>query len=152
MLYTKSSKHMEGIDVNFQTTKSFCLPSLPQLPTGFLSKNATLCHNFIKWFLFSSELQITVKGKTKFFKDWWRDLGKTQRQTLHVHVARFRFLEKGTFSYLPSHWPVSTRLLLMTMSISRAPYSTASLISASLVSRGVCPAGNPAATSMKGGR
>lgn len=38
----------------------------------------------------------------------------------------------------------------MTMSISRAPYSTASLISASLVSRGVCPAGNPAATSMKG--
>lgn len=54
--------------------------------------------------------------------------------------------------YLPSHWPVSTRFLLITTSISEAPSSTANLISSSRVLKWVCPAGKPVATSRQAGR
>lgn len=51
--------------------------------------------------------------------------------------------------HLPSHWPVSTKVLLITTSISIAPSSTANLISSNRVFKWVCAAGKPVATSRK---
>jgi len=57
-------------------------------------------------------------------------------------------ITKCLLCQLPFQLPQSANWRLMTMSISEAPEETANFISSNRAVSGVCPAGNPVATTM----